>query len=104
MNGKYADWGMVGLASFTRPVAVVSKYRCRIGSIDAEQTRSRLAKIAVHEIGHTFGLPHCPQPGCILQDAKGRVSICESMDDLCPSCRAKLAVRELAISAEPSIP
>ena len=28
--------------------------------------RARLAKEAVHELGHTFGLLHCPDHGCVM--------------------------------------
>ncbi|HON09784.1 MAG TPA: archaemetzincin family Zn-dependent metalloprotease [Chitinispirillaceae bacterium] len=28
--------------------------------------RERLLKEAMHEIGHTWGLPHCPDPYCVM--------------------------------------
>ena len=30
--------------------------------------------IVAHEFGHNLGLPHCPNKGCIMEDAKGTVS------------------------------
>lgn len=89
-RGARADWGMVGLASFTRPVGVVSKFRCLRGANGPTQARERLSKIAVHEIGHTLGLEHCATAGCVMQDARGRVSICEQMDGFCTDCRVQM--------------
>ncbi|HET6411898.1 MAG TPA: archaemetzincin family Zn-dependent metalloprotease [Anaeromyxobacter sp.] len=52
--------------------------------------RERLAKEAVHELGHCFGLRHCPTPGCVM----GRSSNVRDVDakgpGLCPDCRARL--------------
>ncbi len=89
-RGSNADWGLVGLASYTRPVGVVSKFRCLRGAAGSAGARARLSKIAVHEIGHTLGLEHCEAAGCLMQDARGRVSICEQMTSFCPRCRDRM--------------
>ena len=33
---------------------------------DAEVLRTRARKEAMHELGHTFGLIHCPEPECVM--------------------------------------
>lgn len=33
---------------------------------DAEVLRARVRKEAMHELGHTFGLIHCPEPECVM--------------------------------------
>lgn len=94
-SGSTADWGLVGLASYTRPVGIVSKFRCQSGAASPARARERLAKIAVHEIGHTLGLRHCDVAGCLMQDARGKVSICEQMDGFCPRCRHQVETATL---------
>jgi len=76
------DWGVAGLACLGGRSAVVSSFRTK-GSLP------RLADVAVHEVGHTLGLPHCPTPGCTMRDADGRLARIGT--DFCPLCRARIA-------------
>jgi archaemetzincin len=48
--------------------------------------RERLWKIAIHELGHTLGLEHCPTSGCIMEDAHGTVKTTDREKELCSSC------------------
>lgn len=54
-----------GLAESPGTVAVVSLYRLRARA-DARFLRERALKEAVHELGHTFGLTHCPDAHCVM--------------------------------------
>jgi archaemetzincin len=85
------DWGILGLATLDGKVCVVSAFRTRRGAT-AEQARIRLGKTAVHEIGHTLGLEHCPNAGCLMQDAKGSVLTTDSEYDLCDRCRNRMSL------------
>jgi archaemetzincin len=83
-----------GLGSFENRASVFSIARHRFEYINQppEATLLRRAcKVAAHEIGHIFGLPHCVKWRCILN---GSNSIFESDQRpmfLCPDCLEKLA-------------
>ncbi|MBW1872140.1 MAG: matrixin family metalloprotease, partial [Deltaproteobacteria bacterium] len=78
--------------------------RCRKSARNRKHARIRFAKVAVHEIGHTLGLPHCPTRGCLMEDAKGRASTCDREYDFCDNCRKALKKWNRPIPAFPKIP
>ena len=73
------DWGIAGLAFLGGRPAVVSGFRAK----------GQLADVAVHEVGHTLGLPHCPNAGCVMQDANGRLKNIGAR--FCSTCAARIA-------------
>lgn len=84
------DWGIFGLAYLQTGPCVVSTYRLRRNA-SPRLLSARLVKVVRHEVGHTLGLPHCPTPGCVMEDAKGSIKGVDSSDgSFCASCRAAL--------------
>jgi archaemetzincin len=97
-KGEYEDWGILGLATVSGRECVISRFRAARGAKNDLHTRQRLAKVVVHEIGHTLGLPHCPEYGCLMEDGKGSVLTTDHELDFCPSCRKAVAARILTQS------
>jgi archaemetzincin len=83
-----------GEAALGGSVAVVSYHRFRneLYGLPANQqlVQERLWKVAIHEIGHTFGLVHCMLQQCVMHAA----SYVEELDlkghEFCPYCRSSL--------------
>ena len=103
-KGKVYDWGILGLATLDGTSCVVSSFRTKKRSSGARHARERLSKVAVHEIGHTLGLDHCPSLGCLMEDAHGSVLTSDREYDLCPRCRAALKKWGYRLPDKPKIP
>lgn len=88
-KGEVYDWGILGLATLSGRQCVISRFRATRGASSPEQIKARLGKTVVHEIGHTIGLPHCSNYGCIMEDGKGSVLTTDHERDICADCRAK---------------
>lgn len=89
-KGQYPDWGVMGLATLDGRSAVLSSFRCKRGARNAAHARERFAKTAVHELGHSFGLEHCPTRGCLMHDGEGSVLTTDGETDLCGETRSRL--------------
>ncbi len=89
-KAPYDDWGVMGLGEIGGKTSVLSLFRCKKGARDAAHSAERLGKVAVHELGHTLGLDHCPRAGCLMEDAKGKVSTVDGEKTFCEVCRKTL--------------
>jgi len=54
-----------GVAQPSGEACVISLFRLNLDA-DKERFRGRALKEAMHELGHTFGLGHCADPGCVM--------------------------------------
>src|SRR5205823_12766650 len=93
-----------GLGQLPGTASVISSFRCRRKSRGPAHARQRLAKVAVHELGHTLGLDHCPNAGCLMEAAEGHVATCDREYDFCARCRALLAAAGRPLPPAPNIP
>jgi len=75
-----------GEAQLAGPGAIVSIARLA-DPADPARTAERLAKECVHELGHTFGLAHCPGRTCVMQRSPNVAAVDRKSGELCPSCR-----------------
>lgn len=92
-DGERAS-GIMGIADLDDRTAVVSVHRQAYGQASERLQTERLIRLANHETGHLFGLPHCPHSRCLLQDANGAVATIDaSTGQPCWRCRIKLKAR-----------
>lgn len=74
-------------------VSPVGTYKCvvssKIPSSGKEQTEDNFVKLSLHELGHAFGLNHCPDQHCYMVDAEHKMKFPQTTD-FCESCKTKL--------------
>jgi archaemetzincin len=87
-----------GEADPERGVAVFSLARLREG-IDAKSAngdsrfRRRVAAEAIHELGHTYGLGHCPDRHCVMWLSNTLAETDRKGIEFCPTHQTELAAR-----------
>lgn len=86
-----ADWGVMGLSYRPGRSSIVSTFR-----LSKMQTAEQLYKLAVHELAHASGLPHCPVKSCYMRNAEGRNPLNEETG-FCEKCRKYLVGRNWLI-------
>lgn len=50
----------------------------------------RAVKEALHELGHAFGLIHCPEPGCVMSLSTNLAQVDLKREKYCEACGAQL--------------
>lgn len=83
-KGKVADFGVMGLGYRPGNVCVASTFR-----LNAENKSEQFYKVAIHELGHTQGLKHCPNKKCFMRDAEGK-NPTDYEKDFCKNCKKVL--------------
>ena len=80
-KGKVADFGVMGLGYRPGNACVASSFR-----LNPKNKNEQFYKIAIHELGHTQGLKHCPDKTCFMRDAEGKNPTNEEKD-FCQNCK-----------------
>jgi archaemetzincin len=57
---------------------------------DRRLLTERTLKEAVHELGHTFNLVHCPDPGCVMHFSNNLHDTDIKSFAFCPNCQPKM--------------
>ncbi len=84
-------FGEAGIGSGT---AIVSLYRLRQEhyGLDPDEALflERATKEIVHELGHTFGLGHCPNDNCVMHFSNSLADTDVKQAHFCCECRPKI--------------
>jgi archaemetzincin len=86
---------LFGMAEHPGKAAVITI--ARLYSADGTRFQARMLKEAMHELGHTLGLDHCPHPKCVMYFSNTVTDTDRKGADYCSACRAKLAALQVAL-------
>lgn len=80
-----------GQAEMPGQWAIISLHRLALngGRGDDDLLYRRALIEAVHEVGHTLGLAHCPDPGCVMHFSSGLEDTDRKGPELCAVCRRR---------------
>ena len=83
-----------GEAQVDGPAAVVSTARLRLTYNEQPASpalvEARLLKESLHELGHTFGLVHCPDGACLMSRSNSVLEVDQKRTVFCRDCRQRL--------------
>lgn len=92
-KGKIKDFGVMGLGYRPGKACIASDFR-----LNKKNSDEQFYKIAIHELGHTQGLPHCPEKMCFMRDAEGKNPTNEETD-FCKKCKTFLISKNWKFSS-----
>ncbi len=78
---------------------VISLTRLRIGDGEPAGKKlflERVDKEAVHELGHTFGLRHCPDPKCVMFFSSNIADTDRKNVDFCDKCGHPAVISQIS--------
>ena len=82
-----------GEAQLGGTACIVSTFRLNEGRSGMNISRKymdRIVKEAIHELGHTFNLRHCPEDSCIMHYCRNEEDVDRKSDELCRYCKVML--------------
>jgi archaemetzincin len=80
-----------GEAQLGGKACILSTYRFSEGLVPGtEILRDRIFKEAVHELGHTFNLRHCPEASCVMHYCHGVKEVDRKSNQFCRYCAVLL--------------
>ncbi len=83
-----------GEAQLDGRAAIISTFRPSGGADGFPPPRqiflSRLLKLSLHELGHTYGLGHCHQSGCLMGFSANLEKLDQKTQTFCRYCRVLL--------------
>jgi len=75
----------LGLGYCPGRACVVSTFRAGKKKVSQIVFERRMVTLSLHELGHTYGLEHCPVSDCLMKDAQGKMAL-DDGDSYCGNC------------------
>ena len=85
-KGKIENWGILGLGSCPGEACVISSFRAGKNKVSNKIFLRRMSALALHELGHTYGLEHCSTTTCLMKDANGKMNL-DDGNTYCKKCK-----------------
>lgn len=86
--------------------AVMSTARLKGGQSGEQVPRElfleRVVKVALHELGHTFNIPHCHADRCVMRASNGLGDLDEKLNYVCDYCEL-LLFEAVKIALQPPV-
>jgi archaemetzincin len=79
----------MGLDAMVLGIADEDLYAQGLQFIFGEADYEKTVKEAVHEVGHLIGLPHCPNPQCVMRYSNTLTHTDRKSVELCKVCRKR---------------
>lgn len=93
-NELSPTYGIMGVSPVGSYTCVVSS---RIPASGKRHAAENFRKLALHELGHAFGLPHCPDQHCYMVDAEHKMKFPQTTG-FCNACKKKLKAKGWAMT------
>ncbi len=84
-KNETTNWGVMGLGQNPGVACVISSFRAKKSATSQQHLINRMIVLGMHELGHTWSLPHCSDNDCLMQDAEGKMKLDRS-DKYCNGC------------------
>lgn len=81
----HTNWGIMGLGYCPGQACVISSFRPKKRVKNRKHFINRMVILAMHELGHTYSLPHCLNDPCIMRDAEGKMNL-DNGETYCTKC------------------
>lgn len=85
-NEISSTYGIMGISPVGTYKCVVSSKLPKTGK---DQSEENFIKLSIHELGHAFGLNHCPDQHCFMVDAEHTMKFPQTTN-FCKDCKSKL--------------